>query len=64
MATKKPIVKKEVILEKVVEKTIEKTPNLIRVRQRSDKSVIIIDANKEFDYKTKYLHISWNKFTD
>lgn len=40
------------------------TPELIRVRRRDDKEIIIIDKNKETDYKTKYLHISWNRFTD
>lgn len=49
---------------KTIEKKVEIKPNLIKVRNRWDKSIIIIDANKEKDYKTKYLHISWNKFTD
>jgi len=48
--------------KKVVAKV--ETPNMIRVRNRWDKTVIIIDANKEKDYKTKYLHVSWNNFTD
>lgn len=43
---------------------VKKVEELIRVRKRDDKSILIIDANKEKDYKTKYLHISWNRFTD
>lgn len=44
------------------ESTGSNKPNLINVRNRWDKKVIIIDANKEKDFKTKYLHISWNEF--
>ena len=51
--------KKEVTTE-----VIKEVPNMIRVRDRGTKEVLIIDANKEEDYKTKYLHVSWNRFTD
>jgi len=33
-------------------------PLMIRVRDRGNKHILLIDANKEKDYKTKYLHIS------
>ena len=38
--------------------------NLIKVRDRATKEILIIDANKEQDFKEKYLHISGNRFTD
>lgn len=40
------------------------TPNLVRVMNKITKEVIIIDANKEKDYKTKYLHCWGSAFID
>jgi len=52
--------KKDVATKKVV----AKEPNLIRVLERGTRARLVIDANKELDYKTKYLHISWKPFID
>jgi len=61
MAVKKKVVK-EVI--KKIEKQLEREPNLVKVLDKITKERIILDVNKEPDYKKKYLHISWEKFTD
>lgn len=55
MATKKTVTK-------IVKETIKETPNMIRVLDRITKERLVIDANKEKDYKTKYLHIGWGEF--
>lgn len=55
---KKGIVKKEVT--KVEVKAVE--PNLVKVMDRISKVVITVDANKEKDFKTKYLHCGWDEF--
>ena len=54
----------KIIKKDIIKPQIKHIPNLIRVMTRDKKERIIIDSNKEKDYKTKYLHISWNEFID
>lgn len=58
MATKKTVVKKEVKAVVTLEEDLKK------VMDRETREVIIIDANKELDRQTKYLHCSWKEFND
>lgn len=61
---KKPIekIKEEVKVEKKVEKKVESKENLVKVLDRITKERLIIDANKEKDFKDKYLHIGGMPF--
>jgi hypothetical protein len=45
-----------------VEVEASDTPLLLNVMDRETKQKIRIDANKETDWKTKYLHISGKEF--
>lgn len=46
-----------------VEKVEEvKEPLIYKVLDRKTLQILKVDVNKEKDYKTKYLHISWKEF--
>ena len=46
------------------EKTSEApvAPNLLKVMERGTRAILTIDANKETDWKTKYLHRNGRAF--
>lgn len=59
--------KKTKTVNKSIKKEVEKeviAPNLVKVLDKITKKRIILDANKEPDYKNKYLHIGWEQFID
>ena len=58
----KKVIKKEVEVKAEAKVETKTEANLIKVLDRITKERLVIDANKEKDYKTKYLHIGWEEF--